>query len=360
MKFVGSYVSQLKGTLAASAVSGHNVMLISAPGWGKTEMARAAGNYIAGQDGLITVELDPSTPPETIRGAYDPAALLNGQLNRLVDGTPYSPKAKVVLLDEVWRANDVVFDSLIHATNRKDIDPRTRPVFWGTSNFVGKGERTEALRDRFALWVWMEPDLDVSAVSSAHLFNGTGIDPEFTKGLPTWAECLDARSAVPTQRAAKVVIDIVEKLAAEAQANFIVNPRRVVQWTEILFRNTFLVTGTNDFQRVPDHIAGLLRYAYPAPEKETARAWGEVAASIADPVGAAIEAARAEILKEFRRVAAIKDIKERTNNLTGLGVLLANAQSNLSSIGGDDPRVGNVVSEINGWMVAAVNGKEIK
>jgi hypothetical protein len=46
--------------------------------------------------------------------------------------------------------------------------------------------------------------------------------------------------------------------------------------------------------------------------------------------------------------------------LTGLGVLLANAQSNLSAIGGDDPRVDGVVTEISGWMVSAVNGKEIE
>ena len=110
------------------------------------------------------------TPPEALRGAYDPAALLNGRLERVVAGTPYDPTARVSILDEVFRANEVVFDTMLDVLDRLDAKPAQAPVAWATANFVAQGERVEALLDRIALWLWISPDaMDVAAIVGAHL-----------------------------------------------------------------------------------------------------------------------------------------------------------------------------------------------
>lgn len=171
MKWMGQYPKDVKLALIASAISGHHCIFVSEPGYGKTEMAHQAAKAVAGEDGRLMIPIDPSTPPEAIRGAWNPASMLQGKLERVVDGTPYDPTIKVVILDEIWRANDVCFDALIHVTGRKDIDQTTRPVFWGTANFVGKQDRTAALRDRFAIWMWLNPALPAGLVES-HLNNG--------------------------------------------------------------------------------------------------------------------------------------------------------------------------------------------
>lgn len=360
MKFVGKYTQEFKRVLVASAISGHNLMSISAPGWGKTDMALATARSIS-PDGTIFIELDPASPPEIIRGAYDPAALLNGRLSRVLTGTPYDPAAQVVILDEVFRSNDVLFDSLIHATSMKQIDQLKRPVFWGTCNFVGKSERTEALRDRFALWLHLEPELDATGIARAHLSNGTGgIDPDWAKGLPTWADCVNARSQQPTPRASHLVEDVIEVLTSEANnAGFQVNPRRIVQWAEILFRVSFHLSGTNDFQSIPTDAASLLKYCYPTVEKATAQKWAQVAASIVDPLGGLIDAIKAEAYAEFKKVNGLP-IAERKGHIIELGQVMANAQLSLNDKGKGDPRADEAYKEIAGWFSQAVRGEDLK
>lgn len=295
MEFVGQYPKEVKKLLIASLVSGMNTVIISKPGWGKTEMALTAGKNVA-PDGTIFIELDPSTPPETIKGAYDPAKMLDGQLERIVAGTPYDPKAKIVILDEIWRANDVVFDSLIHATAPKLVNPIDRPIFWGTANWVNKSERNAALRDRFGLYMFLEGDLMAEDIVTQQLNNGQW-DLSWADDVPRWEDCINIRKAKPTQRSLDAVRAVIATLVAEAskpadekdlRPKFEVNPRRVGQWAEILFRLSVYHTGKANFDDV-SQAAELLKYAYPLLDKETARAWHEVTSSIANSFGSVLD-----------------------------------------------------------------------
>jgi len=335
-------------------------MTISKPGWGKTEMAIQSARAVA-PDGFAFIELDPSTPPEVIRGSYDPAAMLNGQLVRLVAGTPYDPTAHVVILDEIWRANDVVFDALVHATNQKLIDQINRPVFWGTSNFVGKAERTEALRDRFAMWLYMEGTLDAAGIINAHLNNGTGFDPDWNKDIPVWEECLKIRSSHVSEKAQEAITQMIENLHDEAIASkFDVNPRRIVQWSEILSRVSTLYYGSTDFDTVHPNAAWMLRYAYPCETADRAKAWKEVAASISDKVGTAIESYRAIALEKFQDVAkANSDPSEKTKLMAELGQVLVKAEQEFKRIGAGDPRSDAAMKELTQWFSKAARGEKI-
>jgi MoxR-like ATPase len=358
MKFVGSYTTELKEVLIGSAVAGENAMTISPPGWGKTDMADQLSQKIAGDDGAILMELDPSTPPEAVRGAYDPAQILNGKLVRITEGTPYATGAHVVVLDEVWRTSDVIFDILIHAIARKRGDQTTNPVFWGTSNFVGKAERTAALRDRFGFWLHLSPTLDVRGIALAHLNNGAkGIDPSWGADVPSWDECVRIHRCHPTERAADAVVSLIETLAAEAEAEKMeLNPRRIVQWQNILFRNSVFATGTEDFEVVPDSVSKLLGYAYPAVTSQDALKWRQIATSIVDQLGAQIEAYRTIAYEKLRAVASTSSITDKTERIGVLGQTLSEAQSELTRLGKNDPRAIKAIMELTQWFQAAVKG----
>jgi MoxR-like ATPase len=364
-KFIGSYTKTYKSLLQASAISGINLITISTPGTGKTDMSLSAADAIGGKDGTVFIELDPSTPPEIIHGSYDPAAMLNGKLSRIVKDTPYDPAAKIVLLDEIGRSNDIVFDALVHATNQKRRAYADAPVFWGTSNFSIKGERTEALRDRFGLWYWMDADISVKDIAHAHLQNGFSKDTSFIDGLPAWDECVRIRGLRPSQRSEDLIADLIDALATEAKEKaFDVNPRRIVQWSHFLFTNTVFATGTQDFTTIPNTVLGLLKFAYPLTSHDQAVEWSKVAGSVADIVGSAIESFLAEAVAKFQALAPKSgDPSARTSTILTLGIALKDAQEQLnaltSGVGQDDPRVSEAMNQLNDIYARAVTGEPL-
>lgn len=364
MKFVGEYPKEVKKLFTASLVSGTNTIIISKPGWGKTEMALTIGKNVA-PDGTIFIELDPSTPPETIKGAYDPAKMLDGQLERIVKGTPYDPDAKIVILDEIWRANDVVFDSLIHATAPKLVNPIDRPIFWGTANWVNKSERNAALRDRFGLYMFLEGDLNAEEVVSQQINNGMW-DLTWADDVPRWEECIRIRKAKPTKKSEDTIKAVISTLVAEAskpadekdlRPRFEVNPRRVGQWAEILFRLSILYHGKANFDDV-SQAAELLKYAYPLMDKETARAWHEVTASIANSFGSVLDA----IVKQCELKAhEIKNSGKSGNEVvTQMASAIRDAFDNAKralrdyNLDEDDPRYQNATKRLNKIMSSSL------
>lgn len=355
--FVGGYVSDLRDALIASALSGQHAVVLGAPGWGKSAIARSVASDIAGDGHWTFTRLDPSTPPEAVRGAYDPAALLNGQLSRVVAGTPYDPNARISILDEIFRANDVVFDTCLDVLDRMDAHPDQASVVWGTANFVAQGERVEALIDRFAIWIWLQPDvLDVGALVGAQLTSANGL--AVAGGLPDWKDVEQARAARPGSKARNAVADLLGTLAQEAAAQGRrPHPRRIAQWSRVVYRLGVYDTGQADFSSVPEPASRALRWCWPAPAADEAASWAQIAAAVVDATGSAIEAAMAQALKKFREVASIQDQPSRMEHMGELGVMLANAQTSLKQIGGDDPRVAEANSQLTEWFAMAARGQ---
>lgn len=366
MKFVGEYPKEVKKFFIASLVSGMNAIIISEPGWGKTEMALTTGKNVA-PDGTIFLELDPSTPPETIKGAYDPAKMLDGQLERILTGTPYDPNAKIVILDEIWRANDVVFDALIHATAPKLVNPIDRPIFWGTANWVNKSERNAALRDRFGMYMFLEGDLNAEDVVVQQMNNGSW-DLSWADDVPRWEECIRIRKVKPTKRSEDVIKAIVATLVAEAskpadekelKPRFKVNPRRVGQWAEILFRMSVFYHGKANFDDATQ-AAEFLKYAYPVMDKETARSWHEVTASIANSFGSVLDS----IVKQCEMKAHEIKNSGRTGNevVTQLASAIRDAFDNAKkarqdfNVDENDPRYQQASKRLNSIMSASLRG----
>lgn len=357
--FSGSYVRDMQMVLAASALSRQNAIVLGAPGYGKTAVSRSLAQQLTnGQFSFIRI--DPSTPPDVVKGAYNPAELLNGRLVRVTDGTPYDSRMLAAIVDELGRANDVTFDALLDTLDR--LDTADAPPVWATSNFMPGNERVKALIDRFALWFWVQPGtMDTAAIVASQL-NGTAGPQVDMTGLPTWAEVLDVRKAAPGSHAIRAIGDLLANLAQEAAtAGHTPHPRRVAQWTQILFRVGVWKAGTADFSTVPDEAVKLLRYAWPSTTPEEAATWAQIAGSVVDAVGAAIEATMTQVIGEMRKVANASP-SQRTGMIGGLGLLMQKAQATLEELGDgkDDDRVKGAMMQMNTWLAAAVQGKAIE
>lgn len=356
-KFSGSYVNDIVKVLIASAVSGENAILIGAPGWGKTAISRQVAEAMTNGRYSFT-RVDPSTPPEAIKGAYNPAAILDGRLERVVEGTPYASDCQIAIIDELFRGSDVLFDAALDTLDRQDTD--YGPPVWSTANFVAAGTRVEALIDRIGLWLWIKPAVvDVAAVAAAHLTNGA--KPSLDHDLPDEETIERIRQATAGPKAEKAVIEALQLLAEEAaKEGRHVHPRRVAQWAKILFSYAMYLTGSDNFDTLPKEAVSILRHAWPATSAAESTSWANIAGAAVDPVATVIDEALAEAFAEFKRVSQIGNVAERAAESQKLGQVSVKAQNLLAALSVDDPRIDEAANQINKWFADAVRGKAIE
>lgn len=358
-KFQGAYVQEVKDALLASVVSAEHALLIGAPGWGKTAIGRRVAERIT-NDQYVFLRLDGSTPPEKVAGMPDPAKLLASPpvIEYVKDGTVYDPKARIIILDEIGRPMDAIFDILLDPLNRVDVDPDDAPVVWGTTNFMPSSDRTEAMRDRIALWIWVNPgQIDIGDIVNAHL-DGLGNGLNIDGSLPSWKEVEEIKKARPGDNARSAVSELIQMISQEAaQSGYTVHPRRISQWSRILFRTGMYWTGSDDFTAVPKEASKVLKYAWPTLSQEEWTNWREVAEVAGDAVGAAINQQLAMSYQKF------KDVRDRSGDSRAaasieLGEALAEAQRSLNAISTDDPRIEAAMSQLTQAFAAVVRGED--
>ena len=304
-QYVGKYLQPVEKALAASALSGVNCMVISKdPGWGKTDVTLLAARQIVGKDHTVFIRIDPATPMAIVEGAYDPAALMNGKLVRLTAGTAYDPEARIVILDELPRGSDAMFDKVLDIADRRDID--NPPTVWGTANFMVNTERSAPMRDRFGLWVWMMPSIDSVGPYIDAMRHGNEL--ELKGKLPTQEEIDTVRAYVVGDNAHNAISDFIGMLSTEAMAaGFKINPRRLRQWYSLIYRYSAWLTGSDDFSEVPADAKEIMQYAWPTPSYEEHAEWANVARSLHNMMKAAVMAALNEAKEHFEQIE--RDIK---------------------------------------------------
>lgn len=352
-QFVGNYVADIRDALIASVLSSSHAAVISPPGWGKSVIADQMGRRIAGDDHFNLIPLDPSSLPSAIKGEEK---LDGGNIVTDVTGTPYDPEMKIVTADEAFRANDPVFDAMLHATDPLKQD---RCTVWVTSNFVPQHERIQALISRFAIWLQVTPEpFDAGEMAVSQLMAG-GM-PTVPGQFPTWQTVEDVRAAAPGPKIAESIRDYISLLGSEAEeAGLNLTPRQIGHWQRVLFRMNVYETGKADTMLSAD-AQKALRFVWPSVDRDAWNLWQSVVGSLVDPVGAAIDAILANVAPQFVEVAEIDDQSERTNKLPDLGRALADAQSELYDHGGDDERANEAVKKLNDWFRMAAQGKKPK
>jgi MoxR-like ATPase len=138
----------------SAVLSKHHVLLLGLPGTGKSMLVDEICRRIDGTEYFQWLLTRFSTPEE-IFGPVSLKGLENDEYRRILDKK--LPKAHICFLDEIFKANAAILNSLLTAINERAYDNGKDRVHiplisvFGASNELPEEEELDALYDRFIL-----------------------------------------------------------------------------------------------------------------------------------------------------------------------------------------------------------------
>ena len=161
-------------------IAGENSILIGPPGTAKSEISRRMAQVVDNAE-YYEYLLTNFTTPEEIFGPLSIKELKNDKFQRKTDG--YLPKANIAFLDEIFKANSSILNSLLTIINEKKFHNgnirEDAPLISliGASNELPLGdEELNALYDRFLI------RLEVNYISDNKI--DSLFDLEYNFGIP--------------------------------------------------------------------------------------------------------------------------------------------------------------------------------
>lgn len=151
--------------LLVALVAEEHVLLLGDPGTGKSALTHALTRALGGAQ--FQVLMTRFTVPEEVFGPISLAGLERDEYRRVTAG--YLPTATIAFLDEVFKANSAILNSLLTALNERAFDdggrrlPIPLQLCVGASNELPEDSTLDALFDRFVLRRWVQPIADRDA-----------------------------------------------------------------------------------------------------------------------------------------------------------------------------------------------------
>jgi MoxR-like ATPase len=141
--------------LTISVVAGEHMIIVGPPGTAKSALIRLFSQLVDAR--YFEYLLTRFTEPNELFGPVDMAAFREGEYRRRVERM--LPEAEVVFLDEVFKANSAILNSLLTLLNERRYANGPNVIkcpllsVFGASNEVPNDESLQALFDRFLLRV---------------------------------------------------------------------------------------------------------------------------------------------------------------------------------------------------------------
>nr|PMH88820.1 ATPase [Shewanella sp. 10N.286.48.B5] len=175
---------QVKLMLLA-ALAGEHVLLIGPPGTAKSELAKRLKSVFV-EASYFERLLTRFSVPEELYGPLSIQALEEDKYKRLTSG--YLPDASVAFIDEIFKANSAILNSLLTLLNEREFDNGNRrykvPLISvvAASNELPEGEELSALYDRFMLRSFVDP-VSNDSFDDLLMLSGSKCDPELENRL---------------------------------------------------------------------------------------------------------------------------------------------------------------------------------
>jgi len=184
--------------LLLAALAGEHVLLLGPPGTAKSELARRLQRLLPGAHYFERL-LTRFSVPEELFGPLSLKALEDDRYERLTEG--YLPSAEVAFLDEVFKANSAILNTLLGLLHERMFDNghqrMTTPLVClvGASNEIPQDDSLHAFYDRFLLRVPVHPvdDAHFAALLQTALPEGD-VHPD-AQLTPASLQALRARAA---------------------------------------------------------------------------------------------------------------------------------------------------------------------
>lgn len=141
--------------LLISAIAGEHMVIVGPPGTAKSAIIRTFARLVDAR--YFEYLLTRFTEPNELFGPVDIKAFREGRYTRRTENT--LPEAEIVFLDEIFKSNSAILNSLLHVINERKFQngPETRDVplisMYAASNEVPNDESLSAMFDRFLLRV---------------------------------------------------------------------------------------------------------------------------------------------------------------------------------------------------------------
>ncbi len=147
---------ELIDLMAICTIAQEPLLIVGPPGTAKSDLVTKFCEALGlGDDEYFEYMLTKFTEPSELIGPIDLAKLKEGAYVRKVEGK--LPKARVAFLDEIFKSNSAILNTLLTIINERKFyqDGRPTPVnlvmLFAATNQVPEFEELAALRDRFVL-----------------------------------------------------------------------------------------------------------------------------------------------------------------------------------------------------------------
>lgn len=262
--------AEINGSLLA-LLSGEHILLLGPPGTAKTLLASKICETI--EDGnFFHYLLTRFSTPEEVFGPLSLKALERDEFSRRVEG--YLPTSHIALLDEIFKANSSILNSLLTVLNERKyhngkelLDVPLFSVFGASNELPEEDESLEALYDRFLFRYKVDYIQHEENLESLIFENADDFVPSTKLNVDTIREVQKRASMLPVDPEVRT---IVKGLRRELKnSNIFVSDRR---WRKIVnvLRVASAVNGHSSVNRMT--VVLLQHVLWDVPEqKETIR-----------------------------------------------------------------------------------------